>query len=74
MTIYCLLIVAVILYNDLDAVIFLLCGIATGTPIYIIMNNIAKYSKYPIFRRLSHVTVGLQKLLMVVSPDASAQG
>ena len=68
MTIYCLLIVGVILYNDLDAVIFLLCGVATGTPIYIVMSNIEKFSKFPAFKSVFRLTIAMQKLLMVVSP------
>ena len=68
MTTYCLLIVGVILYNDLNAVIFLLCGIATGTPIYIVMTNMEKISKYSFFKEIFQLTIGMQKLLMVVSP------
>ena len=68
MTIYCLLIVGVILYNDLDAVIFLLCGVATGTPIYVVMSNVEKFSKFSFFKTMFRLTIGMQKLLMVVSP------
>ena len=69
MTIYCLLLVGVILYNDVDAVIFLLLGVATGTPIYIIMTNTEKFAKFSFFKRLFQLTIGMQKLFMVVSPQ-----
>ena len=69
MTIYCLLIVGVILYNDLDAVIFLFCGVATGAPIYIVMSNVEKFSKFTFFKKMFRLTIGMQKLLMVVSPQ-----
>jgi len=69
MTIYCLLIVFVILYNDLDAVMFLLCGVITGAPIYIVMINMSRLSKYSFFKKLFQLTIGLQKMLMVVAPN-----
>ena len=69
MTLYCLLIVGVILYNDLDAVIFLLCGIATGAPIYIVMCNVDKFAKFTLFKKIFQLTIGMQKLLMVVPPQ-----
>ena len=69
MTLYCLLIVGVILYNDLDAVLFLFCGIGTGAPIYIVMCNVDKFAKFTLFKKIFQLTIGMQKLLMVVPPQ-----
>ena len=67
MTIYCVLIVGVILYNDLKAVIFLLFGVTTSVPVYLLMTNTHRFSKSGAFARIRALTTIIQKLLMVVT-------
>jgi len=65
---FCLFILLVIIYNDVDTTIFLLIGVVSGSLFYVLMRK-AQSSSASWMRSFRRLGLSLQKLLYVVPPS-----